>query len=181
MGGFFAWTGVQCPKVRGRSFSFWHSKHLNKSCGCFFVMPLRKPESMDECVYFTQRSLDNGKGEFSGEIMAWVFRGVCPKCGKAKMGKPRDSRGKVKMRASEYVCPVCGYSVEKQAYEDSLVAFAEYKCPHCGSDGEAKAPFKRRNIEGVQTLRFSCVKCSGNLDVTKKMKEKKRSSASAAD
>ncbi len=133
-------------------------------------MPFRKPESMDECVYFTQRSLDNGKGE----IMAWVFREDCPKCGKAKMGKPRDSRGKVKMRAKEYACPACSHAVEKQAYEDSLVAFAEYKCPSCGSSGEAKTLFKRRNIGGVQTLRFACGKCSGNLDVTKKMKEKKK-------
>ena len=144
-------------------------------------MPLRKPESMDECVYFTQRSLANERGEFSGEIMAWVFREVCPKCGKVKMGKPRDSKGKVKTRASEYVCPGCGYSVEKQSYEDSLVAFAEYKCSHCGGEGEAKAPFKRKNINGVQTLRFACVKCSGNLDVTKKMKEKKRSSTPVGD
>lgn len=133
-------------------------------------MPLRKPESMDECVYFTQRSLEGDKGE----IMAWVFREKCPKCGKAQMGKPRDSKGKVKMRATEYVCPACKFTLEKQAYEDSLTAFAEYKCPNCGSSGEAKTAFKRKNINGVQTLRFVCGKCSGNLDVTKKMKEKKK-------
>ncbi len=133
-------------------------------------MSLRKPESMDECVYFTQRSLEGDKGE----IMAWVFRGDCPKCGKAKMGKPRDSKGKAKMRANEYECPSCKHVVEKQAYEDSLIAFAEYKCPNCGSSGEAKTPFKRKNISGVQTLRFACVKCGGNLDVTKKMKEGKK-------
>lgn len=135
-------------------------------------MSLRKPESMDECIYFTQRSLHDGKGE----IMAWVFRQHCPKCGKAKMGKPRDSRGKVKLRAMEYACPACGHKIEKQAYEDSLFAFADYKCPHCGSSGEAKASFKRKNIDGVQTLRFTCSTCSGNLDVIKKMKEKKKPS-----
>jgi predicted RNA-binding Zn-ribbon protein involved in translation (DUF1610 family) len=135
-------------------------------------MPMRKPESMDECVYFTQRSLDN----VNGEIMAWVFRETCPKCGKEKMGKPRDSKGKVKMRAKEYACPSCGYSVEKQAYEDSLMAYAEYTCPSCKGKGEARTNYKRKNIEGVPTLRFSCMKCSANLDVTKKMKEKKKSS-----
>jgi len=137
-------------------------------------MALRKPESMDECVYFTQRSLWNDKGEPSGEIMTWAFKGDCPKCGKAKMGKPRDKSGKVKMRAKEYVCPSCNYTVDKESHEDSLVAYAEYKCPGCGDSGETQTPYKRKNIDGVQTLRFQCNKCSANLDVTKKMKEKKR-------
>lgn len=127
---------------------------------------------MDECVYFTQRSLGD-----RGEIMAWVLRETCKKCGKAKMGKPRDKSGKVKVKAGEYVCPGCGHSVEKNAYENSLVAYAEYTCPGCSDNGEAQTPFRRKNIEGVQTLRFQCNKCSANLDVTKKMKEKKKRSA----
>ncbi len=144
-------------------------------------MSLKKPESMDECIYFTQRSLFDAKGQPKGEIMAWVFKGDCPKCGKAKMGKPRDSKGKVKIRAKEYACPSCNYTVDKPTHEDSLIANAEYTCPNCGSTGEAQASFKRKNIDGVQTLRFACVKCKGNLDVTKKMKEKKRSSSSDED
>ena len=136
-------------------------------------MAYRKPESMDECVYFTQRTLENADGEATGEIMTWVFREDCPKCGKSKMGKPRDSKGKVKIRAKEYVCSSCGHSLEKTAYEDSLIACAEYTCPYCNNKGEAEKPFKRKNINGVQTLRFECDSCHGNLDVTKKMKEKK--------
>src|SRR3989338_6569849 len=124
-------------------------------------MPLRQPESMDECVYFTQRSLDNGKGS----VKVCVFKQTCPKCKKAIMGKPRDSKGKVKTRANEYVCPSCGYSVEKKAYEESLTANAEYKCPRCGGSGETQTQFKRKNIEGVQTLRFQCGKCKANIDV----------------
>ncbi len=143
-------------------------------------MPYRKPESMEECVYFTQRGLFDSAGNEKGEIMAWVFRQDCPKCGKEKMGKPRDSSGKIKLRASEYVCPACKYTVEKQAYEDSLVAFAEYTCPECGDQGEAETQYKRKNIDGTQTLRFNCRKCKANLDVTKKMKEKK-GKKSAAD
>ena len=137
-------------------------------------MPMRKPESMDECVYFTQRSLENENGAPNGEIMVWVFREDCRKCGRSKMGKPRDKSGKVKMRANEYVCPDCNYTVSRQDYEDSLVANAEYTCPSCGDKGEAQTPFKRKNINGVQTLRFACNKCSGNLDVTKKMKERRK-------
>ncbi|MBI3037092.1 hypothetical protein HYY73_05085 [Candidatus Woesearchaeota archaeon] len=132
-------------------------------------MALRQPESMDECVYFTQRSLEGGKGS----VKVWVFKQACPKCKKAVMGKPRDSKGKVKTRASEYVCPSCGHSVEKKAYEDSLTATAEYKCPSCGGSGEAQIPYKRKNIEGIPTLRFQCGKCHASIDVTKKMKERK--------
>ena len=127
---------------------------------------LKKPESMDECVYFTQR--DVGKGEAT----VWVLKEQCPKCRKAQMGKPRDAKGKVKTRATEYVCPSCKYAVAKQAYEDSLTASAEYKCPSCGSEGEAQIPFKRKNIEGIPTLRFQCTACRASIDITKKMKEK---------
>jgi predicted RNA-binding Zn-ribbon protein involved in translation (DUF1610 family) len=132
-------------------------------------MALKQPESMDECVYFTNRSLDGGRGS----VKVWVFKQTCPKCKKAVMGKPRDSKGKVKTRAEEYACPGCGYTVEKQAYEDSLTANAEYACPGCGSSGEAQIAFKRKNIGGVPTLRITCQKCSANIDVTKKMKGKK--------
>jgi len=136
---------------------------------------LRQPESMDECVYFTNRSLGGGS------VRVWVFRQACPKCGNALMGKPVGSNGKVKTRAAEYVCPGCGHSVEKKAYEDSLTANAGYQCPGCGSSGEAQIPFKRRNIEGMPALRFQCGKCNANIDVTKKMKEKKGKSDSIPD
>ena len=129
-------------------------------------MSYREPESMDECVYFTQRSLEGDKGR----ITAWVFRGDCPKCGKSKMGKPKDSSGKVKIRAKEYVCPGCGYSAQKDEYEDSLVAYAKYDCPSCGESGEAETPFRRKSVKGVKTLRFQCGQCQASLDVTKKMK-----------
>ena len=136
-------------------------------------MALRQPESMDECVYFTNRSLADAKGNSIGSVMVWVFKQTCPKCKKATMGKPRDKKGKVLTRAIEFVCPSCSYTVEKQAYEDSLTANAEYKCPACGNAGEAQVPYKRKNIEGIPTLRFQCAKCKANIDVTKKMKEKK--------
>ena len=56
-------------------------------------MSLREPKSMDECIYFTNRTI--GKGM----IKAWVFRESCTKCGKELMGKPRDKKtGKPKIR-----------------------------------------------------------------------------------
>ncbi len=132
-------------------------------------MPIKKPESMEECVYMTQRDLGDG----SGYVMAWVFRENCPKCNKTLMGKPRDKSGKVLIRAKEYVCPSCGNTEQKEEYESSLTVNVEYTCPKCKNNGEKQIPFKRKKIEGVETLRFQCDKCKSNIDITKKMKAKK--------
>ncbi|MBI2134013.1 hypothetical protein HYU11_04995 [Candidatus Woesearchaeota archaeon] len=139
-------------------------------------MALKKPESMDECVYFTQRSI----GE-SGFAMAWVFRQPCPQCKKSPMGKPKDKKGKVMIRAKEYKCPNCGNTVEKKEYEESLTASIEYTCPGCKFSGEKEIPFKRKKIEGTETLRFQCDKCKANIDITKKMKDKKNKDSGDAD
>jgi predicted RNA-binding Zn-ribbon protein involved in translation (DUF1610 family) len=135
-------------------------------------MALKQPQSMDECVYFTRR--------LSPAVVAWVFRGTCPKCKKGTMGKPRGADGKVKIRAKEYVCPDCGYAAEKQAYEDTLTANIEYTCPKCNASGELTMPFKRKKVklfdeetgkEGVaEALQFLCAKCKEKINVTKKMK-----------
>ena len=51
-------------------------------------MALKKPNSVEECVYFTNRIID------SGRAIAWVFRKECPKCKKGIMGKPQKKGGK---------------------------------------------------------------------------------------
>jgi len=129
-------------------------------------MALTEPKSMEECVYFTNRSIGNGKA------MIWVIKKFCPNCKNTIMGKPINKKGKIMIRAMEYTCSSCNYSEPKEVYEISLIANAKYKCPVCGFAGESQIPFKRKNIDGVQTLRFNCGKCNGNIDITKKMKEK---------
>ncbi len=129
-------------------------------------MALQIPDSMDELVYWTKRALD------SGNVIMWVKKGDCPKCKKIKIGKPVGDNGKVKMRAKEYVCAGCGNTVEKEAYEESLTAEVIYMCPSCGKKGEFTGPFKRKNVQGIQTFRFQCGSCNSPIDVTKKMKEK---------
>jgi len=132
-------------------------------------MTYKKPESTAECVYFSNRDV----GE--GSAMIWVFKQECPECHKAKMGKPVDAKtGKVKIRAKEYICPECGYTVEKKEYEDGLTAYCEYTCPECKSQGEAEAHFRMKTIDGVKTIRFNCNSCGANIDITKKMKKKKQ-------
>ena len=126
------------------------------------------PESMDECVYYTLRDV----GE--GEVTVWVFKEMCPECGKGLMGKPKKDGGGVKIRAKEYVCPECGHSVEKSEYEETLIANFDYTCPECKHKGETQIPFKRKSIKGVKTLRIKCEKCDANIDVTKKMKVPKK-------
>lgn len=128
-----------------------------------------EPKSMEELVYHTIRVI----GE--SQIRVWVYRQDCPECGKAKMGKPRDDKtGKVKVRAKEYVCPKCGYTVEKKAYEESLEAEYKGTCPYCNKEVEGIVPFKRKSVAGVQTLRIKCPHCAANIDITKKMKEPKK-------
>lgn len=135
---------------------------------------LKEPESIDQCVYFTNRTIDNGK------IKVWVLKENCSKCGKCLMSKPKDPKtGKIKIRAKEYVCPECGYEIEQKEYEESLTASINYTCPYCDHSDEIQIPFKRKRVqrvdemgkkETVEALRFQCSKCNENIDVTKKMK-----------
>ena len=138
-------------------------------------MALRQPQSMDECVYFTIRADEQGN-----KIKAWVFREQCPQCKEGIMGKPRDPKtGKPKIRAEEYVCPKCNYTLEKEAYEDTLTANIEYTCS-CAQSGGVQMPFKRKKVQRfdeesqkkvtVDSIRFQCQGCGKNIDVTKKMK-----------
>lgn len=137
---------------------------------------LKEPESTEECVYYTFR----GVGE-EGEAKAWVLKEKCKKCGKGLMSKPKDEKtGKPKIRAKEYVCPECNYTVEKEEYEKGLTANIKYTCPHCKFEGEAQIPFIRKKVQilneetqkkkPVEVLRFQCGKCSKDIDITKKMK-----------
>ncbi|MBI5390372.1 hypothetical protein HZB02_02700 [Candidatus Woesearchaeota archaeon] len=135
---------------------------------------LNMPESVEECIYFTRRIV--GKGN----IVAWVSKQDCPQCKKAKMGKPRDNKGKVKIRAKEYTCPTCKYTAEKEAYEETLTCDIMYTCPKCLKQGEQSVPFKRKKVkifdseEGtekkVDAVAFACSSCKEKLYVTKKMK-----------
>ncbi len=120
---------------------------------------------MEEVIYFTQRDVGNGFAK------AWVYKGPCPKCGKGKMGKPVE-KGKVKIRAKEYVCPECNYTVEKKEYEDTLECEIKYTCPGCKFVGETKVPFKRKTFEGMKAIVFLCEKCKIKIPITKKMKSK---------
>ncbi|MBU1621993.1 MAG: hypothetical protein KJ597_00295 [Nanoarchaeota archaeon] len=128
-------------------------------------MTLKIPETMDQCLYFTNR----------GSILAWAYKKECPKCKKAKMGKPVDEKtGKVKIRAKEYVCPECGYTEEKQEHEESLTLEATYTCPKCGKEGESTAQYKRKNYLGVPSFVIECQHCGEVMPLTKKLKEPKK-------
>ena len=136
---------------------------------------IKEPNSIDECIYFTNRTIGNGS------VKAWVYKQNCPKCNKALMGKPKGKNGKVQIRAKEYVCPVCGYNVEKESYERTLLAEIKYTCPYCRHHGETTIPFIRKKAKvfnqqeqkstTIDTLRFQCSKCNKNIDITKKLKE----------
>ncbi len=139
-------------------------------------MSLELPKSMDECVYYTLRTIGD-----KGKIRAWVLREKCPECGKGLMGKPRDPKtGKPKIRATEYVCPECNHTVEAGEYEDTLTLNIIYTCPKCGNASETQMPYKRKKIKvfdeekgkdvAVDAFRFECNKCGEKILIAKKMK-----------
>lgn len=138
-------------------------------------MELQQPKSMKELVYYTQRRLRP-----KGKAKVWVFRKECPKCEKTFMTKPINPKtGKFKTRAKEYVCSECGYTVEKEEYEDTLTANVEYVCPKCEHEGAKQVSFKRKKVtitdrkgkkKRVDALVLECDSCGEEIKITKKMK-----------
>ena len=130
-------------------------------------MALREPESAEEVVYFTNRTLEN-----EGKVKAWAYRLDCPECKKALMGKPVE-KGKIKRRAKYYVCPECGHNESDKEHEKKLTIEIIYKCPHCNSEGETTTDYTRRTFQGVPAYVFKCKSCDQKIGITKKMKTKK--------
>ena len=129
-----------------------------------------QPTSMDQCLYFTNRTLENG-----GKAKAWAYKKDCPECGKAKMGKPIDPKTKKpKIRSTEYVCPECEYTEPKADHEASLTVQVVYTCPHCKKEGESETPMKRKSFFGVQAYVVLCEHCGEKIGITKKMKAPKK-------
>jgi predicted RNA-binding Zn-ribbon protein involved in translation (DUF1610 family) len=124
-------------------------------------MALKKPSSMEECIYFTNRTID------SGRAMAWVFRKQCPKCDKGIMGK-------VDKKADHYVCYSCGYVESNDEVEKNRMLNVEYKCPHCTNEGETTSKYKRKVFEGIPSYVFECQKCHKKIGLTKKLKDTKK-------
>ncbi len=131
-------------------------------------MALKEPESMEELVYFTRRTI----GE-KGKVKAWAYKIKCPKCHKALMGKPVEN-GKVKIRATIYECPNCGYTESKAEHEKKLQLEIKYTCPFCEHKGETTIPYKRKTWQGVKAFVFQCESCGEKIGITKKMKEPKK-------
>ena len=121
---------------------------------------MKVPKSMEGCLYFTNRE----------NMLAWVYRKICPKCKKAKMGKP-IIKGKVKIRAKKYVCPECGYTEEKTEHEESLILEAQYTCPECGKKGESTGQYKRKRYKGIDAYVIKCQHCGAQIPITKKLKK----------
>ena len=132
-------------------------------------MEIKKPGSMEECLYFTNRSLDN-----DGYAVAWVYRPLCQKCKKGRMGKPIKKDGKPDKKSPMYECPECKFQRPNEEVESELSVDVEYKCPHCSFEGMATTEYKRKNFEGVPSYVFACGKCKKSIGITKKLKSSKK-------
>lgn len=131
-------------------------------------MALKKPDSMEECIYFTNRSI----GE--GSAIAWVYRKECPKCKKPTLGKPIKSNGKVDKKADYYECKLCKYQESNEEAEKDLKLEVQYKCPYCDNESETIAEYERKVFEGVLSYVFECGKCNKKIGITKKLKSSKK-------
>ena len=132
-------------------------------------MALKKPNSMEGCLYFTNRSI----GE--GFAIAWAYRPDCPKCKKPTMGKPIKKNRKIDKKADYFECWVCKHRMSNQEAESLAKLDVQYKCPHCGNEGEATTEYRRKTFEGVPSFIFECGKCHRKIGITKKMKKSKKS------
>ncbi len=131
-------------------------------------MELKKPESMDECIYFTNRTID------SGMATAWVYRKKCTKCNEGIMDKPIKKNGKIDKKAPIYVCYKCGHEESNEETEKDLKVEVDYKCPYCGFEGQTTTEYKRKNFQSIPSYVFTCEKCNKDIGITKKLKEKKK-------
>ncbi len=129
---------------------------------------LKKPSSMEECLYFTNRPIGDGFAT------AWVYRKECPKCKKDELGKPLKKNGKIDKKADYYECPKCKHQEKNEQVEANLKLEVQYKCPYCGNQGETTTEYKRKVFEGIPSYVFECGKCNKNIGITKKLKESKR-------
>ncbi len=130
-------------------------------------MALKQPESAEECLYFTNRTMDDGRA------MAWVYKKPCQKCKTERMGKPLKKGGKIDKKADHYVCYKCGYQEEAKELEEGLQIEIIYKCPFCLNSGETTTQYKRKNWQGIPSYVFECQFCKKAVGLTKKMKSKK--------
>ncbi|MEK6942827.1 MAG: hypothetical protein AABX00_02080 [Nanoarchaeota archaeon] len=131
-------------------------------------MELKMPSSVEDCVYFTNRTIG------SGRAIAWAFRKECPKCKKGAVGKPMKKNGKIDKKAEICKCNSCGYEEPTEQAESGLVLNVDYKCPHCGNEGQTTTEYKRKTFEGVPSYIFECTKCKKKIGITKKLKEPKK-------
>jgi len=131
-------------------------------------MALKKPNSMDECIYFTNRSIGDGYA------VAWVYRKECPKCKKPTIGKPIKKNGKADKKSDYYECKICKHQELNEEVEKSLKLEVQYKCPYCGNESETTIEHKRKVFEGVPSHVFECSKCNKKIGITKKMKRSKK-------
>ncbi|MFT4326129.1 MAG: hypothetical protein ACMXYK_01370 [Candidatus Woesearchaeota archaeon] len=133
-------------------------------------MDLTLPKSMDEVYYFTNRIFKEG-----GKAKAWAYKISCPKCKEGVMSKPTDSKtGKIKLRATEYVCNNCDNTMSKSEVEEIATLQSIYTCPACGKEGTYEGPYKRKSFKGVQSYVVVCEHCSEKIALTKKLKEIKK-------
>ena len=126
---------------------------------------LKQPQSMDELMYFSRRTVMDGR------VVAWVFKPQCPECGDDRLEKPTNPKtGKKKTRSSKFVCETCGYEEKKKKTEERATVNIHYICPHCEHEGDTTTKYDRRTYLGKKAFVFKCDECWQEIPITKRVK-----------
>ena len=119
-----------------------------------------EPTSLDEVDFFTRQILKP-----SGFAFMWVYKPICPKCGKSRLKK-------LKKRDKVYTCVSCGYTAEKDEYNSMLKYNVKYTCPNCGHKGEAYGKWdKPKSKTATIVLKIKCESCNAPIKIVR-MKRK---------
>ena len=122
-----------------------------------------KPTSISEVDFFTRQIM-----EPNGFAFMWVFKPMCPECGKARLVK-------IKKRDKVYTCIECKKTFEKSEYNSLLKANLEYTCPNCEHKGKLFTDWKKpEKKSSVTVLKFVCESCGSKLKVARMKKQKKK-------
>jgi len=129
---------------------------------------MKEPESMNDLMFFTNRNMG------ASTIKAWVYRPLCAKCKKGRVGKPINPKSKaINKKAEYYECNHCKAQTPVEDIDKDLKVEVKYKCPGCGNEGFATTEYKRKTWQGVPAFVFECSKCKEKIGITKKMKKPK--------
>ncbi|PIU63375.1 hypothetical protein COS83_00675 [archaeon CG07_land_8_20_14_0_80_38_8] len=104
----------------------------------------------------------------NGFAFMWVYKPLCPACGKARLKKPKKT-------AKFYACEACKKEFEKPEYNKLLAYNIEYTCPACGKKGLIHGEWEKPGTKTSKVMvKFECEHCGEKNTIYRMSKLKKK-------